>query len=117
MHGRFIAIAASIVTAWALLPGPGAAQTYPAKPVRIIVPAQPGGGLDLIGRTVGEQLGRSMGQTFIIENVSGGGGAIASQAAARARSRTTPSRISPRSPSSAVRLTCWWSTPRSPPTT
>ena len=77
MHGRFIAIAASVVTACALLPGLGAAQTYPARPVKIIVPAQPGGGLDLIGRTIGEQLGRSMGQTFIIENVSGGGGAIA----------------------------------------
>jgi tripartite-type tricarboxylate transporter receptor subunit TctC len=60
------------------------AQAYPAKPVKILVPAQPGGGLDLIGRTVADQLGRSMEQSFIVENVSGGGGAIASQAAARA---------------------------------
>src|SRR5262245_8240915 len=84
MSGRSIAIAAWLVAAAALPPGPGAAQTYPAKPVKIVVPAQPGGGLDLIGRTIGEQLGRSMGQTFIIENVSGGGGTIASQAVARA---------------------------------
>jgi tripartite-type tricarboxylate transporter receptor subunit TctC len=49
-----------------------------------VVPAQPGGGLDLIGRTVADQLGRSMGQSFIVENISGGGGAIASQAVARA---------------------------------
>jgi len=61
-----------------------AAQAYPAKPVRIIVPAQPGGGLDLIGRTVADQLGRSMEQTFIVENVAGGGGQIASMATARA---------------------------------
>ena len=61
-----------------------AAQAYPAKPVKIIVPAQPGGGLDLIGRTVADQLGRSMEQSFVVENVSGGGGAIASQAVARA---------------------------------
>lgn len=60
------------------------AQAYPAKPVKIIVPALPGGGLDLIGRTVADQLGRSMGQPFIVENVAGGGGLIASQAAARA---------------------------------
>ena len=60
------------------------AQTYPAKAVKILVPAQPGGGLDLIGRTVADQLGRSMEQSFVVENVSGGGGAIASQAVARA---------------------------------
>jgi len=68
----------------ALLPGVAAAQAYPAKPVRIVVPAQPGGGLDLIGRTIADQLSRSMGQSFIVENVSGGGGAIASQTVARA---------------------------------
>jgi tripartite-type tricarboxylate transporter receptor subunit TctC len=68
----------------ALLPGFAGAQAYPVKPVRIVVPAQPGGGLDLIGRTVADQLGRAMGQSFIVENVSGGGGAIASQAVARA---------------------------------
>jgi tripartite-type tricarboxylate transporter receptor subunit TctC len=60
------------------------AQAYPAKAVKILVPAQPGGGLDLIGRTVADQLGRSMEQSFVVENVSGGGGAIASQAVARA---------------------------------
>ena len=60
------------------------AQGYPAKTVKIIVPAQPGGGLDLIGRTVADQLGRALEQNFIVENVSGGGGTIASQATARA---------------------------------
>lgn len=68
----------------ALLPGTTAAQAYPAKTVKIVVPAQPGGGLDLIGRTMADQLGRSMAQSFVVENVSGGGGAIASQAVARA---------------------------------
>jgi len=48
------------------------------------VPAQPGGGLDLIGRTVGDELGRALGQTFVIENVGGGGGSIACQQTARA---------------------------------
>jgi tripartite-type tricarboxylate transporter receptor subunit TctC len=62
----------------------GFAQQYPSKPVKIIVPAQPGGGLDLIGRTVAEQLTRSMSQSFFVENISGGGGAIACQTVARA---------------------------------
>jgi tripartite-type tricarboxylate transporter receptor subunit TctC len=60
------------------------AQAWPAKPVKIIVPAQPGGGLDLVGRTVAEQLGRALDQSFVVENVAGGGGQIASQTVARA---------------------------------
>jgi tripartite-type tricarboxylate transporter receptor subunit TctC len=48
------------------------------------VPAQPGGGLDLVGRTFADQLGRALGQSFIVENSGGGGGAIAAQAVARA---------------------------------
>ncbi|MGH8690586.1 MAG: Bug family tripartite tricarboxylate transporter substrate binding protein [Burkholderiales bacterium] len=52
--------------------------------MKIIVPAQPGGGLDLIGRTIGEQLGRAFDQSFVIENIGGGGGSIACQATARA---------------------------------
>ena len=67
-----------------LLGGNAEAQSYPARPVKIVVPAQPGGGLDLIGRTVAEQLTRAMGQSFVVENVSGGGGLIATQQVARA---------------------------------
>ena len=68
----------------ALFSAVAGAQGYPAKPVKIIVPANPGGGLDLIGRTVADQLGRALGQTFIVENSAGGGGSIASMATARA---------------------------------
>ena len=68
----------------ALFPCVAAAQAYPVKAVKILVPAQPGGGLDLIGRTVADQLGRAMGQPFVAENLSGGGGLIATQAVARA---------------------------------
>ena len=57
---------------------PGAlAQAYPSKPVKIVAPVQPGGGVDLTARTVGDLLARSMGQSFIVENISGGGGVIA----------------------------------------
>ncbi len=84
--GRWICLlfAASLSFATALAPSWTLAQAWPVKPVKIIVPAQPGGGLDLIGRTVADQLGRALEQTFIVENVSGGGGTIASQATARA---------------------------------
>ena len=57
--------AASFSFATALAPSCVLAQAYPSKTVKIIVPAQPGGGLDLIGRTVADQLGRAMEQTFI----------------------------------------------------
>jgi len=79
---RFLAIA--FLAALALLPALGSAQPYPFKPVKIVVPAQPGGGLDLIGRTVADQLSRALEQSFIVENIAGAGGSIASQAAARA---------------------------------
>jgi len=68
----------------AALPGKSFSQAYPVKPVRIIVPAQPGGGLDLIGRTIGAELGKAFDQQFVIENVGGGGGSIACQQTARA---------------------------------
>jgi tripartite-type tricarboxylate transporter receptor subunit TctC len=61
-----------------------AQEDWPSKPVRIIVPVAPGGSADMLSRTMGERLGRSFNQTFIVENVSGGGGIIATQKAARA---------------------------------
>jgi tripartite-type tricarboxylate transporter receptor subunit TctC len=67
-----------------LLHGAALSQAYPTKPVRLIVPAQPGGGLDLIGRTMGDLLGRALEQTFVVENIGGGGGSIATQTVARA---------------------------------
>jgi len=73
-----------LALALALAAMSAAAQSYPAKPVKIIVPAQPGGGLDLVGRTVGDQLSRALGQSFIIENSAGAGGSIAATTTARA---------------------------------
>ena len=78
-----LALAAVLASA-AMVPGLSAAQDYPTKTVKIIAPVQPGGGVDLTARTVAEQLTRSLGQTFIVENMSGGGGVIASQAVAKA---------------------------------
>src|SRR3954468_5484824 len=73
-----------LALATALAASSAVAQVYPAKPVKIIVPAQPGGGLDLVGRTVGDQLSRALDQSFIIENAAGAGGSIAATTVARA---------------------------------
>jgi tripartite-type tricarboxylate transporter receptor subunit TctC len=61
-----------------------AQMAYPSKPVRIVAPVQPGGGVDLVARTVAERLGKAMGGSFIVENISGGGGVIACQTVAKA---------------------------------
>jgi tripartite-type tricarboxylate transporter receptor subunit TctC len=57
---------------------------WPSKTIRIIAPVQPGGGVDLVARTVAERLQRVLGQTVIVENISGGGGITGSLATARA---------------------------------
>lgn len=67
-----------------MAPGYVHAQPYPTKPIRYIVPVAAGGGSDMIGRVVTERWGRSLGQTFVVDNVSGGGGVVACQATQRA---------------------------------
>ena len=63
---------------------PMAQSAYHVKAIKIIAPVQPGGGVDLVARQIGERLGRSLGQPVVIENQSGGGGIVGSQATARA---------------------------------
>jgi len=60
------------------------AQVFPTKSLRYIVPVAAGGGSDLVGRTVTERWGRLLGQAFVVDNIGGGGGAIACQTTARA---------------------------------
>jgi tripartite-type tricarboxylate transporter receptor subunit TctC len=55
------------------------AQNYPSAPVHLLVPYPPGGAVDIIARTLGDELGRQWGQSIIIENRPGAGGVIASQ--------------------------------------
>jgi len=72
-------------TALAAQPGLVFGQVaYPAKSIRYIVPVAPGGGSDMVGRTVTERWGKVLGQTFVVDNQGGGGGVIACQATARA---------------------------------
>ncbi len=59
------------------------AQAYPQKPVRLVVPAAPGGPTDIPGRIIAESLSNSMGQRFVVENRVGAGGMIGAEAVAR----------------------------------
>ena len=74
------------VTAIIPMAGPSSAQdTYPNRPVKIIAPQAPGGGVDLVARIIADKLRLAMGQPFVVENQAGAGGAIATQMAARAQ--------------------------------
>ena len=57
---------------------------FPTKTLRYIVPVAAGGGSDLVGRTVTERWGRVLKQSFVVDNIGGGGGILACQAALRA---------------------------------
>ena len=57
------------------------AQTYPDRPVKIIVPIAPGGSYDLVGRHVADALSKRMGQAFVVENKPGAGTVVGTQAA------------------------------------
>jgi tripartite-type tricarboxylate transporter receptor subunit TctC len=61
-----------------------AAQAFPVKPIRYIVPVAAGGGSDFVGRTVCERWSKLLGQPIVVDNIGGGGGAIAAQATAKA---------------------------------
>src|SRR5215208_3923290 len=72
----FVALAASSMSA--------AAQNYPARPISLIIPFTPGGPVDTVARVVTEHMRGTLGQPFVIENVSGAGGSIGVGRVARA---------------------------------
>jgi tripartite-type tricarboxylate transporter receptor subunit TctC len=63
---------------------PALAQTYPSKPIRVIVPYPPGGATDLIARLVAQKAPERLGQNMIVENRTGAGGVIGAEVVARA---------------------------------
>jgi tripartite-type tricarboxylate transporter receptor subunit TctC len=77
---RLLALVLSLLA----LPFAAYAQTYPAKPLRLVVPYPPGGSTDLLGRTVAQKMSEGMGQQVIVENRPGAGGTIGSVFVARA---------------------------------
>jgi tripartite-type tricarboxylate transporter receptor subunit TctC len=59
------------------------AESWPARPVRVIVPFTPGGGTDAVGRLVAERLSAAFGQSFVVENRAGAGGVLGGDAVAK----------------------------------
>jgi len=78
----FAALAAVLLSGTVL--GQTAAADYPNRTIKIIAPVQPGGGVDLVARTVADRLGRALGVSIVVDNQSGGGGVVGSLATARA---------------------------------
>ncbi len=72
-----------LLTSAGLLSGPVAAQSWPSKPVRLIVPFGPGGSADTLGRLTSSKVGEYLGQSFVIENRAGAGGMIGSDQVAK----------------------------------
>ena len=73
-HRAFLAAFLCIVAATA------AAQSYPNRPVRVIIPFPPGGTLDIVGRMLAQKLSEQMGQQFVVDSRPGGNGSIGASA-------------------------------------
>jgi tripartite-type tricarboxylate transporter receptor subunit TctC len=84
MSSRTVACLAAVAASLVAMPASLAQDAYPSKTIRIIAPVQPGGGVDLVARQLGERLAKAVGQPVVVENQSGGGGIVGSQATARA---------------------------------
>src|SRR6266436_2913168 len=80
---RSLSFVVALVAAVASI-GSARAQTYPARPITLIVPFAAGGAVDITARIVGEHMSRTLGQQLVIENVVGAGGTIASARTMRA---------------------------------
>jgi tripartite-type tricarboxylate transporter receptor subunit TctC len=84
MNSEICGRLALLVLGLTVAAGAAVAQSYPTKPVRIVVPTSPGGGNDFVARHVGLKLGERLGQQFIVENRPGAGGAIGTAFVAKA---------------------------------
>ena len=78
------ALAAALLAACLLATGAASAQTYPSRPITMLVPFPPGGATDAIARIIQNAMEKALGQTIVVENVGGAGGMIAAARAARA---------------------------------
>ena len=67
-----------------LLVADASAQTWPSRPIRLIVPTGPGAATDIMARLLADAVSRSLGQSLVVENMPGASGILAHQAVARA---------------------------------
>src|SRR5579862_124449 len=75
---------AGLIAASILATGAVSAQTYPNRPITMLVPFPPGGATDAIARIIQDSMAKSLGQPIVVENIGGAGGMIAAARAARA---------------------------------
>ncbi|MDH4181274.1 MAG: tripartite tricarboxylate transporter substrate binding protein [Betaproteobacteria bacterium] len=80
---RRLLLLAALATPLAGLPLPAAAQGFPAKPVKLVVPFPPGGSLDNVGRLLAQKLTEAWGQQVVVENRPGAGGNVGADAVAK----------------------------------
>lgn len=74
MRRQFLAVTGVLVLlGWQI----AQAQTFPSKPIKLVVPYQPGGSPDILARSIGQKMSENLGQQVIVENRPGGGGLIA----------------------------------------
>ena len=74
---------ALLVIALCLSAAPTSAQTYPSRPITLVVPAAAGGGNDTVARVIAEKMGRLLGQQIVVENRPGAGGSLGARQVAR----------------------------------
>ena len=79
-----VSLMLKIAAALLALSAPVAAQDYPTKPIRLIIPFPPGGSNDVVGRMIALQLGERLGRQVIVDNRGGAGGIIGTEAASKA---------------------------------
>src|SRR4051812_32473808 len=76
MRGQWQALCGAVAAAAAIFPGGSWAQTYPAKPVRYVIPFDAGSSPDIVGRTITERLSRLWGQQVVVDNRVGAAGTL-----------------------------------------
>ena len=93
MVGRRLALlVAAVAAVWSVA---AQAQPFPARPITIVVPYAAGGGFDTMARIIGARMGELLGQSVIVENVTGAGGIIGVQSVMKAK------------PDGSVARDCW----------
>src|SRR5215470_16475132 len=81
---RGLSLCAAAVVAITALAADARAESYPARPITVIVPFAAGGPTDVLGRVLGQHMSQTLGQQIVVENVTGGGGSIGAARVAKA---------------------------------
>lgn len=84
MYPRLNQLLAAVFICAAIVPAVVQSQTYPSKPIRLVLPFPPGAPSDLVGRTIGQKLGEQMGQNLVPDNRAGAGGSVGLSMVAKA---------------------------------